>query len=278
MAAAAPAASKFSCERGAPADGAIVDVLGADGHDLHKAPKGEKIINQKATRILGETHYQSIDNTTKVQVQCLDGDWAKVAITAPDYLRDQEGWVERSALAEPLKPGEVREFTDADFIWDDDTRKAKAAIIKAVNRIHREDPRCKNDIYPSSVAKSDTESKEQKKAVYFVNCGGGATSVNVYFDAKRADDPAPFRAPGHMDQARAIDLCEAYAKQNANHPSTVDFSRFMDLAVSEHPNGRTMVLSSFQARNAFNLELKFKIKCLLDENGFIEGQIWEEGA
>lgn len=273
-----PAAPKFQCESGTSAGGEVVGVLGADSHDLRQAPKGEKVINEKATKILGETQYQVIDNSTRVQVQCIDGDWARVQITSPEWLTQHKGWVERSALALPLKPGEVRAFTEDDFMWDKDTNKAKAAIIKAVNRIHKEDPRCKEDIYPSSVAKSATESKEQGKPVFFVNCGGGATSVNVYFTAERADDPAPFRAPGHIDQGRATDLCEAYAKQQASHPSTVDFSRFMDIAISEHPNGRTTVMSSFKAKNAFNLELKFKIKCLLDENGFIEGQIWEAGS
>jgi len=127
------------------------------------------------------------------------------------------------------------------------------------------------------VAKSDTESKAQKKPVYFVNCGDGPVSVNVYFDAKRADDPTPFRAPGHIDKMKAIDLCEAYAKANANHPSTVDLSRVLDLAVSEHPNGRTQIFSSFKAKNSFNVELKFRIKCLLDESGLIEANIWEDG-
>lgn len=274
----APAAPKFQCESGAAAGGEVVGVLGAESHDLHSSPGGEKIVNQKATQILGETQHQVIDNSTKVQVQCIDGDWVRVQITSPEWLTQQKGWVERTALALPLKPGEVRAFTEADFMWDDDTNKAKAAIIKAVNRIHKEDPRCKDDIYPSSVAKSATESEAQGKPVYFVNCGGGATSVNVYFDAQRADDPTPFRAPGHFDKARATDLCEAYAKQQASHPSTVDFSRFMDIAISEHPNGRTTVMSSFKAKNAFNLELKFKIKCLFDESGFIEGQIWEAGS
>jgi|GEM_PF-3513923 len=275
QAAKAPPAPRFQCERGTAADGAVVSVLGSDGHDLRKAPDSDKIVNEKATKILGSTQYQTIDNSTTVQIQCVDGDWARVQVQTPEWLREHVGWVERSALAAPLKPGEVLEFTEADFDWDKDTSKAKAAIIKAVNRIHREDPRCKAAIYPSSVAKSAAESKAQKKPVYFVNCGDGPQSVNVYFDAKRADDPTPFRAPGHIDKMRAIDLCEAYAKANASHPSTVEFSRFMDLASSEHPNGRTRVQSSFTAKNSFGLELKFDINCLLDENGFIEGNIQE---
>ena len=272
-----PVAPKFQCESGSVADGAEVEVLGADGHPLRAKPNGDKIVNQKASSALGSIQYQTIDNSTKVQIQCLDGDWAKVKITSPDWLTSQKGWVERGALAMPLKPGEVRDFTEADFEWDGDTSKAKTAIIKVVNRIHREDPRCKDAIYPTSVAKSDTESKAQKKPVFFVNCGDGAASVNVYFDAKRADDPTPFKAPGHIDKMRAIDLCEAYAKANATHPSTVDFSRVLDLAYSEHPNGRSRVLSSFTAKNSLNLELKFRINCLFDESGLIEANIAEDG-
>lgn len=273
----ASTAPKFQCEKGVSADGAIVGVVGSAGYSLRKSPDGEKIVNEKATRALGSTTYHSIDNSTTVQLQCIDGAWARVQIATPEWLKEQVGWVERSALARPLKPGEVRDFVDADFEWDKDTKKVKDMIVKTVNRIHREDPRCKTAIYPSSVAKSQTESKAQKKPVYFVNCGDGAESVNVYFDAKRVDDPAPFRAPGHIDQMHATDLCEAYAKANATHPSTVDFSRVLDLSISEHPNGRTRVISSFTAKNSFNLELKFRINCLLDENGLIEASVFEDG-
>ena len=84
-----------------------------------------------------------------------------------------------------------------------------------------------------------------------------------------------FRAPGHIGRARALDLCEEYAKAKAAHPSTVQFSKLLNLAVSEHPNGRTQVFSSFTAKNAFNLELKFDIRCLLHEGGLIEASINE---
>lgn len=65
-------------------------------------------------------------------------------------------------------------FTDADFDWDKHTQRDKTAIIKAVNRIHREDPRCKEHIYPSLVGRSADETKKRGKPVYFVNCGFAA--------------------------------------------------------------------------------------------------------
>lgn len=272
MVAAAPA---FYCEIGNAADGQTVGVLGADSHDLQNAPKGQKIINQKATKILGETHYQSIDTSTRVRVQCIEGTWAKVQIVEPDYLQDQIGWVERSVLDTPLAPGEIRDFTADAFHWDKYTTKDKKLIMQAVNRIHREDPRCKDRIEPSTASLSDAQTKQKDFPVYYVTCGEGLSAVNVYFDSKRLSDSTPFRAPGHLDESRAVNLCEEYARAKASHPQTVDFSRIMDLAVTEHPNGRTRVESSFTAKNAMNLELKFNIHCLVDGHGMIEASINE---
>ena len=79
----------------------------------------------------------------------------------------------------------------------------------------------------------------------------------------------------HIDDERATDLCEQYAKENATHAGTVDFSRFMDLALTKHPNGNTTLNSSFTAKNSFGLELTFNIRCLFDRNGLVEANISE---
>jgi len=265
----------FACESGAPADGAVVQVIGADSHNLRRKPEGDRILNEKATSIIGSPVYQSIDNSTKVQVQCIDGSWARVQITSPEWLKQQGGWVKVTALAMETAGGGQRQFTENDFYWDADTKKAKALIVKTVNRIQQEDTRCKDSIYPGSVAKSPSQTKSASNPVFFVTCGDGASAVNVYFDAARANDPTPFTPPIHLPRANAIQLCESHAKSQANHPSTVSFSRIMDMAITEHPNGRTTVISTFTAKNGFNMVLKYQIRCLLDENGFIEAAINE---
>ena len=254
-----------------------MSVIGSSEHTLRTAPNGNKVVNEKGTRVLGRTQYQSIiaDNSTRVQVQCVDGDWARVQITSPEWLKEHKGWVERSALWTPLKPGEIRQFTEADIVWDKDTTKAKAVIIKAVNRLHREDPRCKDRIDLYAVEKADTESKARKKPVYSVPCGEENNQANVYFDAQQVDDPTPFRAPGHINHIKAVDLCEDYAKIKSSHPSTVDFSRVLDLHTYEYSDGRTLVNSTFTAKNSFGLELKFEIHCFLNEHGFVDGVITE---
>ncbi len=266
----------YACETGSPANGDIVQVIGADSQDLLTKPGGNKILNEKATGIIGAPVYQSIDNSTKVQVQCIDGAWTRVQVITPEWLAHQQGWVRTAALALDTADGKQREFTEADFSWwDANTKNSKALIVDTVNRIHREDKRCKDSIQPGSVATSPSRTKSEANPVFFVTCGDGANAVNVYFDAARAKDPTPFSPPIHLARATAVQLCESYAKSKANHPSTVSFSRFMDISVTEHPNGRTTVLSSFTAKNSFNLDLTFNIRCLLDANGFIEGAINE---
>ena len=167
------------------------------------------------------------------------------------------------------------EFTAANFYWDADTKNHKELIIKVVNRLHREDARCRDTIHPGTASKSLSRSKAANRPVFFVHCGEGTEIVTVYFDGASADNEAPLQAPVHADQSAAVQACEDYVKSRALHPATVIFSRFFDLAVSEHPNGRTTVLSVFTAKNSLDLEFKYTVRCLLDQSGLIEGNINE---
>ncbi len=111
--------------------------------------------------------------------------------------------------------------------------------------------------------------------MFFVTCGKGHKVFNVFFSKSDVEKDKKFREKKHISKSRATDFCESYTKSNVTHPSTVDFSRIMDLSVYETPNGRTRVTSTFTAKNSFNLEIKYKISCLLDSGGLIEASINE---
>ncbi len=265
----------FACEQGQPANGDVVDVIGS-GHTLHMEPDAASpaVVNNKATRIFGETQYQSVDSSTRVQIQCEKGVWVKVQLTQPEWLADVQGWTKREYLLPPRASGEARTFTEQDIYWDDHTSKYKELVVRAVNRIHREDPRCKKSVDPATLALSPSKSRPGKP-VFFLTCGMDLNAVNVFFTPEDVASPQPFQAPVHIDHTRAVDLCEAYAKNHSVHPSTVNFSRILDLAIVDTPNGSTAVTSRFTAKNSFDVELTFNIRCLLDENGLIEGIIYE---
>lgn len=276
MGAVASASTAVECGSGSRKSG---QVLGVNGTEvlLRATPSasGTKLVNEKATRVLGRTMYLQIDNSTTVLEECTQGDWSRVRVQEPDWLRNSHiGWVETRSLRKKKTDAQgVVVFTDADFHWDKRTAPYKNIVIAGVNKVHRENERCKT-IDPTTATRSPSKGSADDP-VFFVTCGRGASAFNAYFSKSEVERGTKLVAAQHIDHLRALDLCEGYARANAVHPSTVDFSRFMDFALSNHPNGRTTVTSSFTAKNRFNLELKHNIRCLLDANGLIEAHITE---
>lgn len=253
------------------------DVVAVSGeHVLHVSPNetSDKVKNAKATQILGKTQYHQIDGSTTVRRLCIQGDWTEIQIVTPDWLTFVKGWVPNSALrAIEQSTDGVRVFVEDDFYWDEDTSKFKKQIMAVVNKIARENANCP-DPDPGSIAKSSTKSKPNDP-VFFVTCGAGADVFNVWFRPGDAADEKALAAVTPISQAAAVEACEAVARDAATHPSTVDFSRFMDLSYFAHKNGNVRVTSTFTAKNAFDLELKYEIACFFEGNRLVEHSITE---
>ena len=164
-------------------------------------------------------------------------------------------------------------FTEEDILWDKYTEPYKDIVVAGVNKLHRENSRCK-EIDPGMAMFSPSKSSPGNP-VFFVLCGSGAKAHNVFFSKSDVASEKTLVAAKHIGRETAISLCEKYARNSATHPSTVDFSRVINLGVHEHPNGRTTVISTFTAKNGFNLKIKFGIRCLLNANGFIEATVNE---
>ncbi|PQV53405.1 hypothetical protein [Paraburkholderia sp. BL21I4N1] len=243
---------------------------------LLAAPKAgaAKLVNEKATSIMHTTQYMAIDNSVTVNEQCTQGPWSRVQVTDPDFLSVTHiGWVPSSALRKPqVDASGQRVFTEADFQFDKATLPYKKVIIDGVNRIHRENDRC-SDIDPSSAYLSSNST--QANPTFYVTCGKGTQVFNVFFTPRDVASGKKFEAPRNVDHTQAVAMCEAYAKSHATHPSTVDFSRVLDVAVSDGANGNTRVTSTFTAKNGYNLKLKYNIACLVNTSGLIEATISE---
>jgi hypothetical protein len=217
-----------SCEIGSPADGGVVAVTGE--YDLRATPsdKGKKIKNEKASAALGETHYHAIDFSTTVRQLCAEGDWSEVQIVTPDWLTHVRGWVPNKVLRgiERTASG-TRVYVESDFYWDKDTSKYKKQIVTIVNKIAQEHDGCA-ELDTATVVLSPTKSKP-KKPIFSVTCKpAGKNMFNVSFSP--SDTGKTFTAPASIAKADAILACEKAAKSAATHPSTVDFSRVMDVS------------------------------------------------
>lgn len=56
-------------------------------------------VNEKATRMLGETHYQNVDSSVTVEVLQRENGWVEVRVLQPVHLREtHRGWIPESAI------------------------------------------------------------------------------------------------------------------------------------------------------------------------------------
>lgn len=61
-----------------------------------------KIVNQKATDILGSLEYIHVDNTCKVLVLETKNGWSKINVIEPDWLRESHiGWIKSKYVYDP---------------------------------------------------------------------------------------------------------------------------------------------------------------------------------
>lgn len=238
-------------------------------------PNHEKRINKKLSSVLGKSAPLTIASGFFVSIQCTVGEWSYVRTINPDYLASSHvGWVPNDALVELDQTSlRSRAFTEEDVPWYEVTAPYKKVIVAGLNRIHAGNRNCKY-ISPASVDISKTLSR-LGDPMFFVMCGGGKDVHTVYFSLSDIESGKIFSTPQYIEKMRAMSLCEGSARSAANHPSTVKISRILDYRVREFPNGRTRIDTTFKARNSFNLEEKFHIRCLLDEDGLIESDISE---
>lgn len=178
-----------------------------------------------------------------------------------------------ASKSQPAKKAKPKQYTESDFYWDDKTRPHKEAIIAGVNKLARENAKCK--IIDPSSAYISIHKGTPANPVFYVPCGQGATMFNAFFSRSEAMSSSQLTAKANISKGAAITACRERAKQLANHPSTVDFSVLMDAAYTAHGGGRTTLISTFTAKNSFNLEQKFKIRCLFDGGNMLESTVNE---
>jgi hypothetical protein len=253
---------------------ATMDTVGIIGDaDVLDAPNGKRIINQKATAALHKTFYQSVDHTEVLKELCRTKGWAKVQVTEPSELAHVVGWVRTSALRQlQSDTNGARIYTEDDFSWDGKAARYKKQLTAGVNRILRENANCAR-VDPGTLYESGDRSKPGKP-VFFITCYSGADQpFNVWFEPDDAASSKSFAAITNISRPDAIQACQQAAKVAAQNPQTVNFSTFMDVAYLSYPNGRSRLLSSFTASNAFGVKGKFNIACLFDGSQLIETNI-----
>jgi hypothetical protein len=80
--------------------------------------KSEKLINEKATKILGTKQYCEVDHSTKVALIEKKGEWAKIKVVDPEWLSETYvGWIPAKLLitAEEQEKQSLGSLEKADY-------------------------------------------------------------------------------------------------------------------------------------------------------------------
>lgn len=181
--------------------------------------------------------------------------------------------VSATLLSGPSHAQTQDKFTDADFSWDNKTRPYRKLIVAGVNKVYRENAKCKQ-IDPSSAYISGSRSTPSNPTFY-VLCGEGHDVFQAYFSKADIERGNVLAAKNHIDRSTAIDKCEEYARNKVMHPSTFKFKRGLGVTVTNHANANTTIQSTFTTKNSYNLEIKYNIRCLMNAEGLLEGTITE---
>jgi len=186
-------------------------------------------------------------------------------------------------VARPLlEPGQVGTTEVAalpslvaeDFYWDEHSEPFRDIVVRGVNKARSDNERCFS-LDPTSAARSIDRGTDQNP-VFYVTCRDEAgLSFNVYFSKADVEVGRNLRVMGHIARQATIELCELYAKKQAAQPATVVFSTGSDMEMREVVNGRTRIDSTFTTKNAFGVQRKFSVSCIVDASGLIEGSFDE---
>lgn len=241
--------------------------------DLFLAPQAnaEPVPNKKASEVLGQPINLRVIEAQQVSVLCQRDGWTLVRASEESSDAPSVGWVPDEALTTAASyTAPARSISIEDVTWTAETKKYRDKIIRILNSIAADNPNCRS-LDPETLELSERGSKNDP--VFFVTCEGGVTPFNIWF--RPSDAGGSFAPPVHIERAAALQICEQAARTSAKHPSTVSFSRFMDVSWVTWPSGRAKLASTFTAKNSFNLELEYRIGCLFEGTHLIDIEINE---
>lgn len=159
-----------------------------------------------------------------------------------------------------LQSAAKAEVVEDDIWWYGEAAKNnKPGILKMLNQLAAEHPRCKQRLSPSGFGTSKDKSAADNP-VFFVHCGAGDAPEVVFFSLADINSGTMPGAKQTIGQGDAFVACKHAAEQRAANPSSVSVSMFAS-NYTDYGNGNASVATTFTAKNGFGVEQTFKIYC-----------------
>lgn len=264
-------------------------LTGAEFRPLRKADlyqtrnlSGPKVVNEKATKLLGEINYKSVDSSTRVIEECTYKGSSFVRIIDPDWLVGDKGWISEAALKERNNPQNKYEGLISEYLLEDyssdffvgKNSKFKSAA-KELLKYQIEGAKAlidsgKCDHVDGAIFLADRSSSKEFR--YIFDCSNKKRFELSSVDLKRAG----FTPISNVDKAplqdQAIKRCKGLIETKVVNPGTLNFHDILDVSYykAETTGGVRLVLG-FDAKNKLGLSQDYRATCIFSSSG--EGEV-----
>ncbi|MBT0626056.1 hypothetical protein KIH32_19255 [Pseudomonas fluorescens] len=240
--------------------------------------EGQKVVNEKATKLLGEINYKAIDSSTRVFEECTYKGASFVRVVDPQWLIGDKGWIPESVLKQKKNPENKYEGLIADYLFEDyspDFFAGKNLKFKAVSKdlLRYQIEAAKKIIDSGSCDHVEgvifsADKSSLKNLNYIVDCSNkkrfGVSSVDLSrpgFSVVSNSDKAP-------DQTEAIKLCKGLIERQVVNSRTIEFHDFLDMSYYKaETTGNVRLALGFEAKNKLGQTQGYKAVCIFSSSG-----------
>ena len=241
------------------------------------------MVNEKYKKITGETEYLSVDSSTKLVEECVDGDFSYIRVTEPDYLVEtHKGWIKQSDLdkGQELKDPYIRsidsivtsyqykpeDFEDLQVLLGDEFDKVNKLRYLAA-KIVIDSGKCEH-VVDSNIDVMNMGIKDNLRFV--VEC---KNNTRIQLDENTINNGGEIKT--QLEQAipkdLAIEKCNNLIKGKANKYGEVDLYSLTGTSYDVNKtNGNATVDVYFDVKNKFGNKEEFKAKCLFESGTWNE--------
>lgn len=252
-----------NCDQGTPVAGDFyvkgrkVEVRSGPGADH------DRVINQRATQLTGETIYRSLGRDTLLEGRCETREWlqAKIIKANGEPADWEASWVHKNFVSDTPS-----DDYQAGLLWDiegrpDFTAEEKQLLKRGALKVLADEPNCA----AIRLGYPDDEIEDS----YVVMCDSRKDGMwfSVSFTRSDLESGTKLAVPEAYPEKASRRSCEKTLK---THPVTRDNRYLSGYRTVIHNNGNRSIYKGFTAKNDFGREINYVVRCLIRPDGSVE--------
>lgn len=242
----------------------------------------EKVLNKKATQVMGENHYHGVSGSEQVLEQCQKDGYSYVTMLEPEWLKGVSGWALTKDLKDKANPDDPYEGRISEWILDG--AAYREPITDSNGRVSPTFQGKLPEIKEQSIAAAkkalgsasclyvesvifDRLSSSHNSFSFIVDCSEGKRFTFNSQDILSSTQALPDSERAITEQA-AQEECKSMIRSRVTRPETVKFNDLIGASYYKNEtNGNVRYVLDFESKNQLDSYLKYKAICIFEPSG-----------